>query len=167
MQSQTSGSANIAKFAYTLDNRDIRTAEEKTFGTDPTRHVNYGYDTVNQLTSAVCTEATPAVNQSWAYDPMGNRTQTVSTPGSNPTSTTTYTNNSLNQTTGVSTLNNGNTTQSTFSFDADGNTTQVASANNVTRYTYDDADRLSSVVYKTDLGVNVSKSTYAYDGLSR
>ncbi|MEO6907155.1 MAG: hypothetical protein ABI210_04620, partial [Abditibacteriaceae bacterium] len=167
VQSMTSGSANIAKFAYTLDNRDIRTAEDKTWGTAPTRHVNYGYDTVNQLTSALSTETPPVVNQSWTYDPMGNRTQTVSTPGSNPTSTATYTNNSLNQTTGVSTLNNGNTTQSTFSYDADGNTTQVASSTDAIQYTYDDADRLSSVVYKTDLGVNVSKSTYAYDGLSR
>jgi YD repeat-containing protein len=78
VQSLTSGSVNIAKFAYTLDNRDIRISIEKTFGADPMRHVNYGYDTVNQLTSAVSTETPPAVNQQWTYDPMGNRTQHVS-----------------------------------------------------------------------------------------
>jgi RHS repeat-associated protein len=43
----------------------------------------------------------------------------------------------------------------------------VASNNSTTQYSYDDADRLSSVVFQNGSGVNVSKSTYAYDGLDR
>ena len=44
---------------------------------------------------------------------------------------------------------------------------RLASDTSTTQYTYDDADRLSSVVYKTSAGVNQTKSTYVYDGLSR
>src|SRR5690606_34065826 len=41
------------------------------------------------------------------------------------------------------------------------------SDNSATQYTYDDADRLSSIAYKNTQGINVSKSTFVYDGLSR
>jgi RHS repeat-associated protein len=59
------------------------------------------------------------------------------------------------------------TTENVFTYDADGNTTQVSNSSSATQYTYDDADRLSSVIYKNGSGVNVSKSTYSYDGLDR
>ena len=168
VQSQTSSAANIAKFAYTLDNRDIRTSVEKTYGSDPLRHVDYGYDTVNQLTSAVSTETPPAVNKQWSYDAMGNRTQHVSTISTGSTGTATYATNRLNQITHITTVADGVTKERSFTYDADGNTTQVTSDDNSSKqYTYDDADRLSSVVYKNDQGVNVSKSTYTYDGFSR
>jgi len=172
IQNVDSSSANISNYSYPYDNTThlpSRVSETSQVGTDDSIVRNYGYDPVDQLISETATQNGQNVQTAnYTYDPMRNRSQKTYQNGSDPLHTVSYTNNSLNQTTGTSNADGTTTKQSTFSYDANGNTTQInGSDNSATQYTYDDADRLSSIVYKSAQGVNVSKSTFAYDGLSR
>jgi len=140
----------------------MRTFVEQQVGTDPLQRVNFGYDSVDQLTSEVSTETPlPDVNTTYAYDAMGNRTQ-----AQDSVQQTSYSSNRLNQVTGYTTTNL--TTQATGSttlgYDLDGNLTQQGSS----RYGYDDANRLTSIVrVDAGTGANLHKSEFVYDGLSR
>jgi RHS repeat-associated protein len=167
-----SGNVNISQYSYAYDNTNHlpgRVSETSQVGTDDSTLRNYGYDSVDQLTSeTVSQNGQTTQSKNYAYDQMGNRTQKTYQNGSDPLHTVSYTNNSLNQTTGTSDTDGITTTQSAFTYDANGNTTQVSgSDNSATQYNYDDGDRLSSIIYKDTQGVNVSKSTFTYDGLSR
>ena len=94
MQNLTSANANISKYVYGYDNRDVRTFMERQVGTDPVQRINYGYDTVDQLTRELSTESpVPEVNVAYAYDPMGNRTRVDSGTGATGATTTYSTNN--------------------------------------------------------------------------
>ncbi|MEO6908831.1 MAG: hypothetical protein ABI210_13175 [Abditibacteriaceae bacterium] len=72
-QSKTSSDANIANFDYSYNNRDVRTSEQKTLGSGSAQTINYTYDSTNQLTGEVSTEATPVIDNSYTYDAAGNR----------------------------------------------------------------------------------------------
>jgi len=83
------------------------------------------------------------------------------------TKTSSYLTDRLNQITHITTIADGVTKERSFTYDADGNTAQVADDDSTSQYSYDDADRLSSIVHKNDQGVNLSKNTYVYDGYDR
>ena len=104
----------------------------------------YGYDELNQLTSANY----PSGRQvTYAYDASGNRT-VVNDTGT----TTTYTANSVNEYTQAG--------AATFLYDADGNLTNRTDASGTTIYNYDFENRLVGVVTPTN-GV----WQYIYDSL--
>ena len=109
---------------------------------------------------------------------MGNRSTFGSTALANGGNTTSFSTstvvNRLNQITSqtLTTLVNGtpsSTRTDAFNYDANGNlNTQSNNQNSAnTTYTYDEADRLTSVVLKDNAGVNSKKSEYRYDGFSR
>ena len=105
---------------------------------------------------------------------MGNRTATQSTSATD-TFSTSYGSNRLNQYKQVAASwgSGANTQTGTLTYDASGNLTKVSSVgtgsggSGTTEYSFDDADRLTSVVYKNGSGVNLTKSEYVYDGISR
>ena len=173
----------ISRYAYALSNRDIRTSVQKKVGAQDTQTTNFSYDDTDQLTGETASETAaltnvPYVNNSFNYDAMGNRSTFGATQlasGGDVTSFSTSTVvNRLNQITSqtLTTLVNGtpsNTRTDGFNYDLNGNlqaqSNDVNSAN--TTYTYDEADRLTSVIKKDDAGVNSHKSEYRYDGFSR
>jgi len=167
----TSAEANVSQYSYAYDNTTHlsgRVSETSQVGTDDSIVRNYGYDPVDQLISETVTQnGQTTQSKTYAYDPMGNRTGQTYQDSPDPLHTISYTNNGLNQTTGLSNTDGTTTSQSTFSYDANGNTTQIALDTGTRQYTYDDADRLTAIVYKDDQGVNTSKSTFDYDGLNR
>jgi len=150
-----SGGANISQFTYGYDNRDVQTSVQRALGTAASQTVNYTYDDIDQLTGEVSTETTPLVNNSYTYDDAGNRL-TSSIDGISSS----YTLDEMNQITGYTLGGNAMNVQ----YDANGNTTQLG----FQTMTYDDADRMTSVIQKNPLtGDNVKKVEYEYDGLSR
>jgi len=167
----TSADANVSQYSYAYDNTTHlpgRVSETSQVGTDDSIVRNYGYDPVDQLISETVTQnGQTTQSKTYAYDPMGNRTGQTYQYSPDPLHTVSYANNSLNQTTGTSNTDGTTTTQSTFTYDANGNTTQITLDTGTRQYSYDDADRLTAIVYKDDQGVNTSKSTFDYDGLNR
>ena len=166
---KTSG-ANLSKFAYAYDTRDVRTGAQMQYGAEPLRQVNYTYDAVDQLTGEAATGGTAGSNYSnaFSYDAMGNRLKRETTQGSD-TSMTRSSANALNQLTSVSTsLNSGPSQTSGLSYDVAGNLTEAATANGGrTIYVYDDADRLFRIEKRNAADVPLSKSEFIYDYASR
>jgi len=149
VQDLNSSSANISKFNYGYDNRDVKTYMERALGTATTQHVDYSYDDIDELVSEVSNEVTPLVNNSYDYDAAQNRTaSTVDSASSS------FTLNNVNQISAY-TLSG---TPVTVTCDDNGNTTQLGPKT----LTWDDANRLTSVTVP-----GVSKSEYQYDGLNR
>lgn len=181
MANKTSINANLSTFAYGFDavntpQRGIRTYLDKTVGSNPTQRVNFGYDTVDQLTSEILSESgTPQWSKSFAYDPMGNRTMSQSVTSSD-TVDNTYTSNKLNQVTAISASWGGgaNTLASSLLYDQSGNLTKWTSTGTGTavsahtEYVYDDLERLIAVVKKNPTTqANLSKSEFVYDAANR
>ena len=62
----------------------------------------------------------------------------------------------------------GATTTTNYTYDAGGNlATQATGGSNGATYAYDEADRLSTWTQTSSTGINVHKSDWLYDGLSR
>ena len=156
--------------------RGVRTYLDKTVGCNPTQRADFGYDTVDQLTSEVLSEGgTPQWSKSFAYDPMGNRTTSQSVTSSD-TVDNTYTSNKLNQVTALLANWSGgaNTLASSLLYDQSGNLTKWTSTGTGeatpahTEYVYDDSERLIAVIKKNPTTqANLSKSEFVYDGGSR
>jgi RHS repeat-associated protein len=177
----TATGGNLSTFAYGFDapntpQRDLRMYVDKTYGANPTQRVSYSYDTVDQLTAEVLSAgATTLMAKSFVYDAMGNRSAAGTASATDAVSGS-YTSNKMNQITAASVSWGGgaNTSTSSFAYDASGNLTQwnitgtgVASTSQ-REYSYDDADRLITIIDKDPAtGANQSKTEFLYDGLSR
>ena len=164
IQNRKQNLSNISRYTYGYDTRDIRTFVEQQVGADPLQRINFGYGTVDQLTSEVSTEVpTPQVNNLYTYDAMGNRSS-----AQNSGQRTTYSRNGLNQYTGFTTTVGSATATTGFGYDADGNTTAVGRSGRKETYLYDDANRLVRYTrLNTTTGVREWQSEFVYDGLSR
>ena len=130
----------IAQFDYVLDSVGNRTQKDVD-GAVPNRTENYGYDPVDQLTSA---DYGPR-DESFEYDAVGNRVSVVDSASG----TTAYSRNNLNQYTGV-----GGTTPV---YDTNGNLSNYASST----YTYDAGNRLVTAADGT------TNAAFAYDAMNR
>ena len=170
IQNLTGTGANISRYAYGFDapgtpQRGVRTWMEQQVGVNPIQHINYGYDTVNQLVSEVSTETPiPDVRTLYSYDAMGNRA-TVQEGTAPDLFGTTYSRNRLNQYTSISaTAPNNQSSTDTLSYDESGNLTSYGSM----RYGYDDLNRLTRIVrVAAQTGANEHKSEFVYDAQSR
>ncbi len=123
----------IGSIAYTYDNADRLTSLSDAEGT-----TNFGYDSLNRLTSAAYPSSTPTT---YSYDAVGNRTsQTVNG------TTTNYTYDAADRLTQAGSTNYG--------YDNNGNLTSRGSDS----FTWDSADRLISAT------VGSNSASMAYDG---
>ncbi|MBV9470593.1 MAG: DUF4258 domain-containing protein [Abitibacteriaceae bacterium] len=163
VQNLHSDGSLISRYAYGYDDtthKGLCTWMEKQVGTNPLQHINFGYDTINQLANELSTETpTPQINNSYTYDAMGNRTSST-WPGAQNS----YTPNALNQYTSIATTDGNGTSTLNLNYDYNGNLTSYG---NVT-YGYDDANRLNQII-NTDpqTGVYTHKSEFVYDGYGR
>jgi RHS repeat-associated protein len=116
------GTTTQSDFAYTYtdaagtgDAALARTRTDRTPGTFQGRTTSYGYDTLNQLKTAVETDSAGATTASWsyAYDLAGNRTSATMSP----TNTDTYGYNAANQ------LVSRDGSATGWAYDANGNET--------------------------------------------
>ena len=138
-----SSAAQINQAAYAYNPVGNRTSL-----TDRRGPQNFGYDTLDRLTSA--SHPLLATPQAFAYDPVGNRT------------------------TGGTVVNAGNqltadATQS-YQYDDNGNLTRktLLATGNYTQYTYDAENRLTKVEeFVAGNPVATATSIYRYDGLGR
>lgn len=115
--------------------------------------VNYSYDSTGQVTGA---DFTGQTDESFTYDANGNRTSVL--PGSPDPAVTIGLHNRI--------LNDG---KFTYTYDAEGNRT--AKTDNVSgskvEYTWNHANLLTAVVYKTSNNVVTKSVAYQYDALGR
>ena len=155
-----------SRYAYSYDNRQIRTAMQVERAGEPLQQVNYTYDTVNELVGEAATGGVAGNNytNAFTYDAMGNRLKTDSVSGSD-TSNIKSSVNALNQLTSVSsTVNGGAPTTSGLSYDVAGNLTDATNADGShTLYSYDDSDRLYRIERRDAQNVPLSKSEFVYD----
>src|SRR5580700_6784368 len=137
---QLSGST-IDGASYTLDSAGNRTAK-----TDQLAAVtsNYTYDAIYQLTQVTQANNT---TESYSYDAVGNRTASLGVSS--------YTTNASNELTATS--------NATYTYDSDGNTLTKTVGSNITSYTWDFENRLTSV---TLLGSGGTVS-FSYDPFGR
>ena len=155
MANKINGGANISTFGYSYDAVGNRLTKTMISGTE-----TYGYDNLNQLTSAQYPTGSPFANTGFNYDPLGNRT-TVTNGAA-----TTYTANNLNQYTQVNTntLNydpNGNlTSYNGFNFSYDYENRLIGATNGTTTasYGFDPFGRRISKI------VNGTITNFVYDG---
>ena len=108
----------------------------------------YEYDAASQLTGAVFTSTNPEIenqNLTYVYDAAGNRIRTI-----NNGVTTEYQTNNLNQYTNAGTVD--------YQYDLDGNLTYKSDGVSSWTYSYDDQNRLVSV-----LEADGSLTEYEYD----
>ena len=132
-----------SSYVYTYDNLGRQISV-----TDLDGEWTYEYDAASQLTGAVFTSNNPEIeNQdlTYVYDAAGNRIRTI-----NNGVTTEYQTNNLNQYTSAGTVN--------YQYDLDGNLIYKSDGVNSWSYTYDDQDRLISV-----LEADGSLTEYEYD----
>ncbi|HEY5892528.1 MAG TPA: RHS repeat-associated core domain-containing protein [Chthoniobacterales bacterium] len=127
--------------AYTYNSVNNRLTRSETVGAAPTVTQAYGYDPIDQVTSA---NYGTGRSETFAYDAAGNRT--IATDSA--TGTTTYTANALNQYTTVDSL-------PAPAYDANGNLT----AFNGWTYSYDTENRLTAA---TNAAASTSAS-FTYD----
>jgi len=164
------GGADLNKFAYSYDNRDVRTAVQQQYGSDPLRQVNYTYDSVDQLVGEAATGGVAGTTYSnaYSYDAMGNRLKRENTQGTTTAMTRSGVN-ELNQLTSVSTsVDGGPRVTGGMSYDAAGNLTETTGFNGArTLYVYDDADRLFRIEKRDAADAPLSKSEFVYDYASR
>ena len=159
-----------SRYAYSYDNRQIRTAMQVERAGEPLRQVNYTYDTVNELVGETATGGVAGSNYSnaFSYDAMGNRLKLDSVQGSD-TSNSKSSVNALNQLTSVSsTVNGAAPTTTGLAYDVAGNLTDATNSDgSKTLYNYDDANRLVRVERRDAQNVPLSKSEFIYDYASR
>jgi RHS repeat-associated protein len=139
----------IGTSTFGYNNRNERTKHTRTDNSC----VNFGYDNLGQLTSALgyLSGGSPITNEQLGYGYDGGWNMTQRTVNGSPTS---YTVNDRNQVTAISGLGSA-------TFDANGPETYT--------YVYDDENRL--VEMRTDTGYTPDasrwRSTWVYDGLGR
>jgi RHS repeat-associated protein len=102
----------------------------------------YGYDGLNRLTSATCS----SWSDTYSYDKVGNRTAKNGT---------TYTVNLVNE---VTALSDG----TTFAYDDNGNLTEKTIGDDTWSYSYDYANRLTSIEKNSAV-----QGEYSYDGFGK
>jgi RHS repeat-associated protein len=124
----------LAKRAYTYTLNGAKDgAQRKTMTTDTGTVTTYGYDKINQLTSAV----TGTVTESWTYDANGNRLTEAKTG----TATIYSTYNAADQLCWYGSTSGNCSTPTTgatkYTYDANGNFTGGGSASNVTYNVFD------------------------------
>ena len=144
------------QYGYDLTNNITSKATEAGSSTGSLQAItNYGYDTLDRLTTATYTnQTTPQTNETYTYDPVANRITDHRT-----TAAWTYNeNNQLETADGISYTydDNGNTTNQT---DANGSTGSPQARN----YVYDTDNRLIEV---RD-GGNTLIAAYSYDPFGR
>ena len=136
--SDTAGSNTLASYNLTWDADSRLTQEVSVDGTE-----NYTYDAIGELTSA-----TGWRTESYSYDATGNRTMAGYQTGA-----------------GNELLSDGTFN---YTYDNDGNLltkTQISNGQ-VTQYTWDYRDRLTSVIVKNSQGTVLSTSQYTYDAFN-
>jgi RHS repeat-associated protein len=149
----------LNKHEYVYNNRNERTKHTRTDNS----YVNFGYDNLGQLTSALgyLSGGSPIANEQLGYGYDGGWNMTQRTVNGSPTS---YTVNDRNQVTAIG-------ASETTVFDANGNLISrfnSAGPNGLT-YVYDDENRLVAVHTDTYYTPSASrwKTEWVYDGLSR
>jgi RHS repeat-associated protein len=152
---QKSGSP-LSNFGYTYNAINQRTALSTVRSGIPVAatSLNYSYDVLNRLTQAT-RPLTGQVDETFGYDPVGNR---LNRDGQ----------------TGNSTFDNGNAIVEdalfTYVHDANGNITSKTnkSTNEVTEYSWDAENRLTTIVERPGIGQPATKTiAYGYDALDR
>jgi RHS repeat-associated protein len=188
-QNTTLGGANISQYGYGFhptgqqSGGDLRAFEQRQIGADPVQQVNYGYDAISQLKSEVSSEVSPAgvpaplIRNLFDWDAMGNRKSSQHGVLAQGGAAATYTANRLNQYDSITSSRLDPQTQQVLnsalelSYDAVGNLrgTRLSSQDedSGTRYTYDEANRLSAIEVRDAAGVPQHKSAFVYDFLSR
>ena len=179
LQNATSTNGNISQYTYGYEatgyeHRDMLTSILSQVEANPAQGTNFGYSGGNQLTSEVTAEGGQTVrSRTYGLDAMNNRIigQSVDSSFS---SQFTYAINALNQTIAtqgtITNSNQGTTTNvaTQLRYDASGNQTAVVSGQGGAQYTYDDADRLISVVtLSQETGAKQHKSEFVHDGAGR
>jgi RHS repeat-associated protein len=120
--------------------------------------VGYTYDGLNRVRTEKQypngPTATPTLLTSYAYDLANNRTQLTDPLGQ----TTSYTYDNLNRPTGVSYTGTVTPVAVSYTYDADGNRLTMGDGTGTTTYSYDEQDRLLSVMH-----TGLSSVAYRYD----
>jgi len=175
---------NLDSFSYGCDTRDVVTGMQTKRASagsgiattdDPLQVVGYAYDAVDQLVreEVVGGQAGSAYRNRFVFDPMGNRHKVESfrtnTDGTPNNSQTSYSPNSLNQLTSLTRQSTSTPAQTSgFTHDDNGNLTQSAGADgSKTLYSYDDADRLNRIEWRSSTGTPQRKSEFHYAYASR
>lgn len=146
------GQPGVPDFSWTYDSNGNRL----TMNRSDEGLTRYGYDSLNQLTSA---DFPDRDFQRFTYDAVGNR---LNLEERKRTVSSTY--DPANQiTTSAETRKEGSATENTtFTFDSAGNQTMEAVDGKKTAYSWDSENRLLSVVLS-----NKQKETYSYDSSNR
>ena len=142
-------SSSLAGYSYTWDATDRLTSMNSVRDGLST----YSYDTTDQITAA---DHTGQSDESFTYDANGNRTS-VTLGSANGSSTVTAHNRILND------------GKSTYTYDAEGNRTSktdIATGHKV-EYSWNHANQLIAVVYKTYNNTVTKSVAYQYDALGR
>jgi RHS repeat-associated protein len=142
-------SSSMAGYSYTWDAADRLTSMNSVRDGLST----YSYDASSQLTAA---DHTGQTDESFTYDANGNRTS-VTLGAANGSSTVTAHNRILND------------GKSTYTYDAEGNRTSktdIATGHKV-EYSWNHANQLIAVVYKTYNNTVTKSVEYQYDALGR
>ena len=150
------GGAPLKRRDYLYNNMGNRTAMQHDAGLWDV----YGYDAVDQLTSAKYSAsnsagASPASTTTYQYDPVGNRQQTIVTGGANAGTTSYATANSMNQYPGIG----GNP----LTYDANGNLTAMQNAATPTSpitASYDAQNRLLTATRGSGGGADTMEVVY-------
>lgn len=138
----------------------------------------YEYDTGGRLTAVEHADgATLLARFSYSLDPNDNRTALTSTGTAVTNQTETYTYDELDRLTEAAYDDGTNPVETIeYAYDATGNRLTVTSGANVTNYTYDDADQLSSLSGATSLSftydlngnrVAAGSDSFSYDWRNR
>ena len=158
----TNGSGTLYDYKYgyvkgTVDQTLIQNRTDIT--TSPNPAVNYHYDNLNELTSAIANTGTNPPTASWlyCYDNAGNRIGDSTNIGATcPTITGAGSNTYGYDPTNALTTKNG--TGSGFAYDNNGNQTSGADSQTITAGSYSGYNQLSG------LSANGTPSTYGYAG---
>jgi RHS repeat-associated protein len=139
------GASVRAREEYALDSLGRRTSL-----TDLDGGHAFTHDLADRLTSAAHPTASSLPGESFSYDPVGNRTSWAGSPFGSPTYDA-----------GMQLTSDGT---HDYTYDADGRLTQRRdrSTGEITRYTWNDAGRLTSIS-----GPTGATSTYRYDAVGR
>ncbi len=143
-------STSLSGYSYTWDAADRLTSMNSVRD----GLTSYSYDATSQLTSA---DHTGQTDETFAYDANGNRVSSVGWAFS-PSS---YTTGPQNRT-----LSDGT---STFTYDLEGNQTSKTNITTAakTEYTWNHANQLTAVTFKTSTNVVTKSVQYQYDALGR
>ena len=127
LQNKKSGGTTISSFTYTMDN-----VGNRTIMTDNTGLNNYSYDNIYQLTSA---QYSDGHRDDYSYDNWGNRQQWTH----DLTEVTNYTHDAADRMKKAGT--------DSLVYDANGNLIKIIKGTDTTRYHYDGANHMTSIIF--------------------